>query len=364
MEQQKLLIVDDEEANIDVLVSSLADEYELAVAIDGQKALELASTFSPDLILLDIMMPGIDGYEVCRQLKVDPNTATIPVIFVTAMAEMENEAQGLGLGAVDYITKPVSPPILKARVQTHLQLKRQHDRLKESSTRMEHEAKILQHKAELGIHAGCLAHDIGNILFAVMHVQFLPDYIAEGVPGREELVEDVLLVKESLRLGCDICQGYTNFLQNIDEGNELQPFLPLLQPLDMYSRKFKGTLEKDFAADLPLLSCRGAQLKRVFINLFINATQALEGQNEQKIHLRVWEQEGQIFFRIRDNGPGIARENLARIFDERFTTKVEGIGLGLFLSKQIVEFHKGSIEVQSEPGKGTAFTLSLPAITD
>lgn len=364
MEQQKLLIVDDEEANIDVLVSTLADEYDLAVAIEGQKALELASTLMPDLILLDIMMPGMDGYEVCRQLKADPSTAAIPVIFVTAMTELKNEAQGLGLGAVDYITKPISPPILKARVHTHLQLKNQYDRLKESVTRMEHEEALLQHKAELGIQAGCLAHDLGNILLGSLHVQFLPNSIAEGVPGREELVENVLLLKENIQLGCEICQGYISFLHNVDEKSELQPFLPLLQPLDMFSRKFRGTLEKDFASDLPLLSCRAPQLKRVFINLFVNAAQALEGQREQNIHLRVWEEEGQIFFRISDNGPGIARENLDRIFDERFTTKEEGIGLGLFLSKQIVELHNGGIEVQSEPGKGTAFTLSFPASTD
>lgn len=364
MEKKNLLVVDDEETNIDVLVNTLVEEYDVAVAKNGPKALELASKLMPDLILLDIMMPGMDGYEVCRQLKADPITATIPVIFVTALTELKNEEHGLGLGAVDYITKPISPPILKARVHTHLQLKSQYDRLKESVSRMEHEAKILQHKAELGIQAGCLAHDLGNILFGIMHVQFLPDYIAEGVPGREELVEDVLLIMENLRLGCDVCQGYTSYIQNIDEGTVVQPFLPLLQPLDMYSRKFKGNLVKDFASDLPLLSCKSHQLKRVFINLFVNAMQALEGQKEQNIHLRVWGKDGHILFRIADNGSGIARENLSRIFEECFTTKKKGIGLGLFLSKQIVESHNGIIEVQSSPDQGTAFTLSFPTTTN
>ncbi|MBF0139924.1 MAG: two-component system response regulator [Magnetococcales bacterium] len=117
-----LLVVDDTETNIDILVEGLESAYDLAVATDGRTALASARENPPDLILLDIMMPEMDGYEVCRRLKKDPNLREIPVIFITAMSQEENEAEGLAVGAVDYITKPISIPIVQARVATHLEL--------------------------------------------------------------------------------------------------------------------------------------------------------------------------------------------------------------------------------------------------
>lgn len=120
----QLLVVDDEPANLQVLRHILQEDYRLLFAKDGAKALELAARENPELILLDVMMPGMTGYEVCAQLKATPATSAIPVIFVTALADVEDEAQGFAAGAVDYITKPVSPAIVKARVRTHLSLVR------------------------------------------------------------------------------------------------------------------------------------------------------------------------------------------------------------------------------------------------
>ncbi|MCQ4269995.1 response regulator [Pseudomonas kuykendallii] len=118
----KLLLVDDEATNLQVLRHILQDDYRLLFAKSGAKALELALTESPDLVLLDVMMPGMTGFEVCSTLKAEPSTAGIPVIFVTALADIDDEARGFEVGAVDYITKPVSPPIVKARLRTHLSL--------------------------------------------------------------------------------------------------------------------------------------------------------------------------------------------------------------------------------------------------
>jgi len=120
----KLLLVDDEPTNLQVLRQILQDDYRLLFAKDGDKALELAAREAPALILLDVMMPGMTGHEVCARLKADPACAAIPVIFVTALADVEDEAKGFEVGAVDYITKPVSPPIVRARVRTHLSLVR------------------------------------------------------------------------------------------------------------------------------------------------------------------------------------------------------------------------------------------------
>lgn len=119
-----LLLVDDEATNLQVLRHILQEDYRLLFAKDGAKVLEMAERERPDLILLDVMMPGMTGYEVCQALKVQAHLEAIPVIFVTALADVEDEAHGFAVGAVDYITKPVSPPIVRARVRTHLSLVR------------------------------------------------------------------------------------------------------------------------------------------------------------------------------------------------------------------------------------------------
>jgi putative two-component system response regulator len=124
-----VLAVDDTPENLDVVKGILASDYMVKAAINGEMALKIVEKAPPDLILLDIMMPGMSGYEVCEQLKADPNTRDIPVIFLTAMEQTTDEAKGFDLGAADYITKPVNPPILQARVRTHLALKQSMDEL-------------------------------------------------------------------------------------------------------------------------------------------------------------------------------------------------------------------------------------------
>ena len=131
-EQPVILVVDDTPTNIDILRNTLRPDYIVKAATSGEKALQIAFSDSPpDIILLDIMMPEMDGYEVCERLKNDPATKDIPVIFITAMTEAVDEEMGLGLGAVDYITKPFSPALVKARVRNHIQLKQQRDQLED-----------------------------------------------------------------------------------------------------------------------------------------------------------------------------------------------------------------------------------------
>jgi sigma-B regulation protein RsbU (phosphoserine phosphatase) len=124
-----VLVVDDEKTNIMAIAGILKDEAEVIIATNGETALKLAASKQPDLVLLDIVMEGLDGYAVCERLKADPATSEIPVVFVTAMDAEQDETRGLGLGAIDYITKPFSAPIVKARVRNHLELKHQRDEL-------------------------------------------------------------------------------------------------------------------------------------------------------------------------------------------------------------------------------------------
>ncbi|NMQ20735.1 two-component system response regulator [Candidatus Competibacter phosphatis] len=139
-ERQTILVVDDTPDNIALLSTLLKDRYKVRAANNGERALAIAAGQPrPDLILLDIMMPGMDGYEVCERLKIDPHTADIPVIFLTAKVQVEDEEFGLHLGAVDYITKPISPPIVLARVETHLTLKRARQFLQDRNAYLEAE---------------------------------------------------------------------------------------------------------------------------------------------------------------------------------------------------------------------------------
>lgn len=129
--QCSILIVEDTEENVDILLETLDDLYDISVAIDGVTALEMLHDYTPDLILLDIMMPNLNGYEVCERLKLESRTAKIPIIFLTALSEAQDEEKGLRLGAVDYITKPFNPYIVKARVKNQIELKMHRDNLED-----------------------------------------------------------------------------------------------------------------------------------------------------------------------------------------------------------------------------------------
>lgn len=158
----KILIVDDTPENIDVLGGILRADYRRSVALDGEKALKIAaSDDAPDMILLDVMMPGMDGYEVCRRLKTDGQTKDIPVIFVTAKGEVDDEAKGFGLGAVDYITKPVSPPIVLARVKTHLELKQARVALENQNEILEQRVK--ERTTELVLTQDATIHSLASL---------------------------------------------------------------------------------------------------------------------------------------------------------------------------------------------------------
>ena len=139
---RRILLVDDTKANIDILVQTLKDDYKLGVALNGTKAIEYSMTNRLDLILLDIVMPDMDGFEVCRKLKENPTTSSIPIIFITAMGDPEHKREGLTIGAVDYITKPFDISEVKARVKTHLTLKVTQESLKNKNLILEEKVKM------------------------------------------------------------------------------------------------------------------------------------------------------------------------------------------------------------------------------
>ncbi|MBF0389159.1 MAG: hybrid sensor histidine kinase/response regulator [Desulfamplus sp.] len=391
---QTILVVDDSPANIKILNEILSCDYTITAVTSGDKALTHIKEcldakeeqtkeqikdqtknqidnnqtdkdqhlHLPDIILLDIVMPGMNGYEVCRQLKSKKATANIPVIFITSKDEIEDEEMGFKMGAVDYITKPISPSIVKARVKTHLLIKHQRDLLQNSISVLHHRSEILEHKAELGMLAAGLAHDINNILFVAMMIDNLPYLIPDSVKEKEIITKCVKNTMDSLKMGRDICRGFTDYLKDIGEHDMVQLFPPLLKPLDMLQKTFSVKLSRDISPFLPYIKCKGSQIKRVIVNLFINACQAVEGQESKRVNIRAWVKDSRVFFSISDNGPGIPDSVLPHIFDDHYTTRQDGNGIGLAMVKKILDNHKGTIECSTQIGIGTTFTISLPAV--
>ncbi|MEA1923753.1 MAG: response regulator, partial [Pseudomonadota bacterium] len=163
--KDRILIVDDVQTNISILANLLEADHDILVALDGKSCLELAFAENPpDLILLDIMMPEMDGHEVCRRLQADSRTQNIPIIFVSALSETEDERKGLALGAVDYITKPFVSAIVKARVKTQLKLKKQSEQL----LQQQHELQKVDKFNSFEVLAGGIAHDFNNLLTSII----------------------------------------------------------------------------------------------------------------------------------------------------------------------------------------------------
>ncbi|PAU65137.1 two-component system response regulator [Pseudomonas sp. PIC25] len=212
-DQELILVVDDTPANLDRISGLLLDRYRVKVAGSGEKALHLAAASpQPDLILLDVMMPDMDGYEVCRRLKADPVTAAIPVIFLTAMNQEDDEQHGLDLGAQDYLTKPVSAPILLARVRAQLQLKAAADYLRDKSEYLELEVRRRTREIQalhdaliesMAILADTRDNPDGKHLVRIeLYMQALAGALARQVPGlRDELSDErIALLAKSAQL--------------------------------------------------------------------------------------------------------------------------------------------------------------------
>jgi len=199
-----ILIVDDIPLNVQVLVGLLKDKYEIKVATDGPRALELANLIPhPDLILLDIVMPNMDGYEVLRKLKETQGTKDIPVIFVTASASIEDEEKGLTLGAVDYITKPISAAIVKARVNTHIMIKLQRDELLYNATHdqltgLNNRHVLSQEGKRTFSHAKRHGNKLSAIILDIDHFKHVNDEYGHLV-GDKVLVNIAKILKQNMR---------------------------------------------------------------------------------------------------------------------------------------------------------------------
>lgn len=356
MTNSNILIVDDNPENVKVLGNTLREEeYNLLVAFNGLDALAILDTEPVDLILLDVMMPEIDGFELCERIKLQEDWQEIPVIFITALNDKNSVVKGLEVGGVDYITKPFNNKEVLARIHTHLSLRRTQQVLQDTLTSRDRLYAII-------------AHDLRSPLAAIrMMLNLLRDkgihtpnfdllitQLSDSTNQTYDLLENLLLWSKS-QLG-DIVPDKHVF--------RLEPFLNGLQRLFALSAQ-KKKLNLRLSVD-PALQVRADRdmLKTVIRNLLSNAIKFTP--NGGLITILADEQPEEVLITVSDTGIGISEESYVKIFDnkERITTfgtqDEKGSGLGLSLCFDFIEKQGGRLSVDSQEGKGSSFRIHLP----
>lgn len=415
--QFTILVVDDNPTNLSVVVKYLESEnYTMLVAQDGESALKRAIYAQPHLILLDVLMPHMDGFETCRRLKQDARTCQIPVIFMTALSDPEDKVMGFSVGAVDYVTKPIYQAELLARIQVHLKLQEltqilaeKNELLVDSNQKLTDaleeikysQLKLIQQEkmSALGKLVAGVAHEInnpvnfiyGNLDHADHYIQTVlaalklyqtcyPDPVpaireqAEGV-DLEFISQDLPKLMNSMKVGADRIQEIVTTLRTFSRMDEaeykavdlhagIDSTLMILQPHLKPNPNHPGIQVIKEYGTLPLVRCYAGQLNQVFMNILNNAIDALEESNSQPSSWEKSATQPQITIRtsvidsdwvqisIADNGVGISPTIYPHIFEPFFTTKPVGKGTGLGMSI--------SYQIITDRHQGTLECFSTP----
>ncbi|MGL4499659.1 MAG: hybrid sensor histidine kinase/response regulator [Planktothrix sp.] len=387
MYNQLILIVDDNATNLKVLSQTLTSAgFQLAVATNGEEALEQVLEELPELILLDVKMPKIDGFETCIRLKADPKTKDIPVIFMTALSETIDKVKGLSLGAVDYITKPFDEQDVLARVRVHLRLRTAQKQI------------ISQQKlACLGTITAGVAHELRNPLnFVINYAQSSLDNLnqllvniqknstldaQEIVTQLHEIITDAEAIDTHGQRASQIIQSMMQLARS-EPGEyqcvNLNDLLHQAIKLAYHSFRVKYpqfviNINTQFDPEIEVMELIISDLHRAFINIIDNSCYALYLKMQENINseekfyptlcLTTKNQDSEIEIKIHDNGMGIQPELIDNIFTPFFTTKPpgQGIGLGLSLTHDIIVLqHGGTLQVETQWKQHTEFILRLP----
>ncbi len=368
--QNALLIVDDTPQNLRLLFHVLNDNYyKVLVAENGEVALKMVQEKQPDMILLDIIMPGINGFETCYQLKNNPQTKDIPIIFITIKSDIFYKIKGFELGAVDYITIPFNEKEVLARIKTHLTVRKLQKKLKKQNDQL---MQLNQEKNEL---LGVVAHNLKNPLSVIQHtIQFVENQL--DTISKQKMLKSVALISNAAK-------SMIGLIKNILDTNAIESgkitvlpvitnFLPILQSLiTQYSQPAQVKnikLAFQHQAEQYLVKVDPNLLYQILENLLSNAIKY--SPCDQAIDIRIRQYENTIRCEIQDKGPGLSDSDQQKLFKKfiRLTTQPTGgessTGLGLFIVKKLIEMMNGSVWCESQLGKGATFIVEFPVVHD
>jgi signal transduction histidine kinase len=377
----RALVADDEPDMLRFLKSQLSSHYQVLEAVDGQQAIEKASQFLPDVILLDMMMPEKDGLQACKELRARTSTQSIPIILLTARADEQTKLAALSAGASDFLPKPFSTTELHVRVKNLVesyhyqrQLSKQNivlqetiEQLKDTETQLVETEKL----ASLGRMSAGIIHEINNPLnFATTGLYTLrrkahfvrPEEQAEYAEILKDVEDGIARVKTIVSDLRSFSHNETDIIEQVDVADLLTSALRFLS----HETREKVEVYQQIAENQTIWANKN-KLIQVAVNLLQNSIDALKkksfsGSEKPAIWIEGRLDQGKSVLVVRDNGMGIEQENLDKIFDPFFTTKDvgEGMGLGLSICGRIVRSYDGRISVRSEPGKFCEFTLEFP----
>ncbi len=356
---KSILVVDDTPANQHLLAGMLTEQgYRVRSALNGQRALASVQKEPPDLILLDIIMPGLDGYTVCRQLKAEPQTRDIPIIFISALDELFDKITAFEVGGVDYITKPFQIEEVAARVNTHLTLADMRRTLQAQNQQLQ------EQNSELNAFAHTVAHDLKSPLAKILTIFSL---IQEHAPNLEADLQDLL------QIGMKASHKLNNIIDDLlllaRVRKEEAPLAPInmsevvnqaLSRLSLLLEEYQPELI--LPTEWPQAQGYAPWLEEVWANYISNGLKY--GGPSPRLELGAAPQaDGMVRFWVRDNGLGLNSQAQASLFTE-FTrldpTRAAGHGLGLSIVRRIITKLGGQVGVESVPGQGSLFYFTLP----
>jgi len=391
-----ILVVDDDPDGLGLMADLLKMHgFRVVISRDGESGLKRAGYARPDLILLDVTMPGIDGFETCLRLKAKEHTRDIPVIFLTALSDTVDKIKGFEAGGVDYITKPFREAEVMVRIETHLrlremqkQLKTQNERLRQEITlreQAEKERRDFQHrlqqarKAEsLGRMVGAVAHHFNNYLFVISGNL---EIMQEDLPPQSGMMENLEEAEKAIRKATDLGRLMLTYLgQSVGKRSpcNLSEEVSGIAPLIETAMPDNVRLELELAAGLPAVKIGLDDIRRIMMNLVENACESLDGKSgtlravtgktscdRETLERATWVEASTpgeyVYIEVVDEGCGMDAETIERMFDPFFSTKFTGRGLGLASVAGIVRANDGAIHVSSQPGSGTAVRVLFPA---
>ena len=345
----RILAVDDDERNLALLTAKLEREgYELDTAGNGIEALRKVADFRPDLIIMDVMMPQMDGHEALRHLKSREETRYIPVIMLTGRAEIEDKVLGFEVGAEDYINKPYSLQEVAARVKSLLRMRALQTKLRETE-------KV----AALGKMVDGIAHEIRNPLTAIGGMARRL-YEGETDQQHKEYAQWIIRSVERLERMLQRIDEYKRILVSTLAKGDINKAVEasvkdIRDIIDSHNRKI--AVQMKLMPDPPPVNYDYGNMRTALMNILQNSVEAILGEGE--ITVETLPAEDAIIIRVMDTGVGMEKEEIRKIFNPFQSSKFEGAGLGLTITYRIIQDHGGEIEVESEKGKGTAVIVKL-----